>query len=107
MLQDAQIGGLMQRFNEAVRTGLCRYCGAPAETGSGGYSSVEHEQFNLVCMTCFADQIEFMRRPENALSHFEPGDEVALRKKMAELTDLEKRKEEFIRERIAKRKPDQ
>jgi hypothetical protein len=104
LMQDSQVGGLMQRFNDAVRVGHCKYCGAPAETAFGGSSSVLGENFNLVCMTCFGDLAEFARRPENAILHFEPGDEVALHKATTQLAEMQKRQDEFIRQRILKRK---
>jgi hypothetical protein len=105
LLQDSEVGGLMQRFNEAVRVGQCKYCGAPAETGfGGGFSLVVGDHFNLVCMACYGDLAEFARRPENAILHFEPGDEVALRKAATQLADREKRQDEFIRQRVLERK---
>jgi hypothetical protein len=55
LLQDSEVGGLMQRFNETVRVGHCKYCGAPAETAFGGSSSFLGDHFNLVCKTCFDD----------------------------------------------------
>jgi hypothetical protein len=102
--QDLEIGGLIQRFDESVRVGHCKYCGAPAETGWGGSSSILGENFNLVCMACFDDLAAFARRPENAISDFTPGDEVALRRAAEHLADMEKRQDEFIRRRVLERK---
>ena len=104
LMQDSEVGGMMQRFQEAVRGGRCKYCGAPAELGSGSYSSVTGDQFNLLCKECSEDYVEFVRRPENAPLDFTPGDEVAMRKAVSHITDLEKRKDEFIRQRVLQRK---
>jgi hypothetical protein len=95
---------LMQRFNEAIRVGHCKYCGAPAETAFGGSSSILGDHFNLACKTCFDDLSEFVRRPENAVLDFAPGDEVAMRKAATHLADMQKRKDEFIKQRILERK---
>ena len=104
LMQDSEVGGLMQHFQEAVRVGHCKYCGASAEMGSGNYSSVTGEHFSLLCKACSEDFVEFVRRPENAPLDFTPGDEVAMRKAVSHLTDLEKRKDEFIRQRVLERK---
>jgi hypothetical protein len=107
LLQDLEVGGLTQRFNETVRTGLCKYCGAPAETSWGGSSSHLGDHYNLVCMTCFNDLTEFIRRPENVLPTFTPGDEAATRKAMADLEDLQQRQDEFVKQQVLKRKSKQ
>ena len=103
-MQDSEVGGMMQRFQEAVRVGRCKYCGAPAELGSGSFSSVRGDQFSLLCKKCSEDYVEFVNRPENAPLDFTPGDKVAMRKAVSHLTDLEKRKDEFIRQRVLERK---
>jgi hypothetical protein len=103
-MQDSEIGGLMQRFNTALQVGVCKYCSAPAETSWGGSTSVLGDHFNLVCMTCFKDLTEFVRRPENANAHFEPGDEEAVRKTVTQFTDMQKRQDEFMRQQILQRK---
>jgi hypothetical protein len=102
--QDFEVGGLMQRFNEAVRVGHCKYCGAPAETAFGGSSSILGDHFNLVCMACFDDLSEFARRPENAIFDFDHADEVALRNVATQFADLQKRQEKFIKKRVLERK---
>ena len=100
--QDLEVGGLMKRFNEAVRVGYCKYCGAPAETAFGGSSSFQGDHFNLVCMTCFYDLSDFVRRPENAIL-FTPGDEVAPPKMATHLADFQRRQDEFIKQRVLER----
>ena len=94
----------MERVNEAIRVGHCKYCGAPAETGSGGLSSDVCEHFDLLCMTCSEDFAEFARRPENATPNVVPGDKEALRKAAAQLADLVRQRDEFIRRRVLQRK---
>jgi hypothetical protein len=101
--EDLEVGGLTQRFDEAVRVGHCKYCGAPAETAFGGSSSVLGDHFNLVCKTCFDDLSEFVRRPENA-TLFTPGDEVAPPKMATYIADFQGRQDEFMRQRVLQRK---
>src|ERR1700722_7513903 len=88
LLQDSEVGSLMQRFNEAVRVGHCKYCGAPAETSFGGSHSALGDHFNLVCMVCFEDLTGFVRRPENAIPHITPGDKEALRRTTTQLAEM-------------------
>jgi hypothetical protein len=102
--KDVAIGGFMQRFNEAVRVGNCKYCGAPAETAFGASSSFLGDNFNLVCNTCFNDLTEFVRRPENGIFDFDHEDEVALKKVATQFADLQKRQDEFIKQRVSERK---
>jgi hypothetical protein len=101
--EDLEVGGLTQRFDEAVPVGHCKYCGAPAETAFGGSSSVLGDHFNLVCKTCFDDLSEFVRLPENA-SLFTPGDKVAPPKMATHLADFQRRQDEFMRQRVLQRK---
>lgn len=104
LMQDAEVGSMMQRFERAVQAGYCKYCGAPAETGAGGsFSATGEDHFNLVCRVCFDDLSEFARRPENA-SLFTPGDEVAAPEMAAHLADFQRRQDEFIRQRVLQRK---
>jgi hypothetical protein len=102
--QDSEIGGLMQRFNEAVRVGHCKYCGAPAETAFGGSSSVLGEHFNLVCRTCYDDLAEFARRPENAVPDWPFDDEAAQKRMPEQMAERERRQEEFMRQRVLERR---
>jgi hypothetical protein len=104
LMQDSEVGGMMQRFQEAVRNGRCKYCGAPAELGSGSYSSVTGDNFNLLCKACSEDFVEFVGRPENAPLDFTPGHEAAMHKAVSHLKDMERRKDEFIRQRVLERK---
>jgi hypothetical protein len=105
LAQDSAVGGFMQRFNDAVGAGRCKYCGAPAELSWGAsFSPVLGDHFNLVCRTCFDDLTGFVRRPENAVQDFTPGDEVEMRKAVSHLTDLMKRQDEYMRQRVLERK---
>jgi hypothetical protein len=103
LMQDLEVGGMMQRLQEAVQTGSCKYCSAPAETSFGASTSFLGDHYNLVCMICFNDLTEFVRRPENAVLDFETGDAVALRKTAMHLADMQKRQDEFIRQRVLQR----
>jgi len=105
LAQDSTVGSFMQRFHEAVQTGNCKYCGAPAELSWGGStSSLLGDHFNLVCRTCFDDLTGFVRQPENAVLDFTAGDEVEMRKARSHLADLMKRQDVFMRQRVLQRK---
>ncbi|MDR3411342.1 MAG: hypothetical protein P4L87_10445 [Formivibrio sp.] len=105
LAQDSAVGGLMQRFQEAIRTGHCKYCGAPAELSWGGsFSPIFGDHFNLVCKTCFDDLTGFVRLPENDVLDVPPGDEAAMRNKVSLLPNLMKRQDEYMRQRVSERK---
>src|SRR5579859_6348029 len=55
------------QFRDVVRNGKCRYCGAPAEGGSGSFSSAAGQDFELLCRACDQDLEDFARRPENTI----------------------------------------
>ena len=108
-MQDSEIGGLMQHFTEAVRAGHCKYCGAPAETGSGRFSSAIGEHFDLLCRACSEDLVEFGRRPENAIdipADYEATlqDEKLIKQRLQKFKDRERRQEEFMRQRVSERR---
>ncbi|HUA65494.1 MAG TPA: hypothetical protein VME24_06585 [Alphaproteobacteria bacterium] len=110
LMQDSEVGSLMQHFTEAVRAGHCKYCGAPAETGSGRFSSAVGEHFDLLCKACSEDFVEFARRPENAMPDIPADYEAALRdeelmkQRLQQFKDREQRQEEFMRQRVSERK---
>jgi ribosomal protein L24E len=104
LMQDSEFGGLMQRAHEALRTGRCEYCGAPAETGSGRFSLDDGEHFDLLCKMCEEDLTEFDRQPDNAIPDWQSGDETAKKQMLLQWTKLQRRREEFIRKRVLERK---
>ena len=62
------------------------------------------DHFNLVCMTCFDDLLEFVRRPENAVLDFAAGVKAAPDKAETQLAELQRRQDEFVNERVLRRK---
>jgi len=103
LMQDSEVGSIMQRFQEAVQTGSCKYCGASAETSFGASTSFLGDHYNLVCMICFSDLTEFVRRPENALL-FKPDDDIVPHNVATQLADYQNRQAEFMRQRVLQRK---
>jgi hypothetical protein len=105
LAQDSVVGGFMQRFQQEVRAGHCKYCGAPAELSWGAsFSPVLGDHFNLVCKTCFDDLTGFVGLPENEVLDVPPGDEAAMRKKVSHLADLLRRQDEYMKQRVLERK---
>jgi hypothetical protein len=110
LMQDLEVGGLMQRFNEAMRTRHCRYCGAPAENSSGGGSSVEGDHFKLQCKACHEDLADFAGKFENAIQDVPPDyktamrDEESMKQRIRQLTDRMQQQEEFMKKRVLERR---
>lgn len=97
--------GFQQRLDELIRSGACKYCGAPAKTGSFSFSSVFGEESELWCSACGENLAEFTRRPENSLAgEFPFDDEAAQQRLVVQMADLERRKEEFLRERVLEKR---
>jgi hypothetical protein len=97
--------GFQQRLDELIRSGDCKFCGAPAKTGSFSFSSVFGEESELWCSACREDLVEFTRRPENSLAgDFPFADEAAQRGLVEQMADLEHRKEKFMRGKISERR---
>src|SRR5262245_38978313 len=81
---------------DVIRTGKCRWCGAPAVGGSTGFSilGVMEEQSDLWCEPCRLDLVEFGSRPENEIPDFPFDDEAAQALVPQQLADYERRKAE-------------
>lgn len=94
-----------RRSERIIRTGKCRYCGAPAVGGSINFSipGVMDEQTDLWCEPCRRDLAEFASRPENDIPDFPFDDEAAQDRISKQLAEYELRKMEFIRQRIKER----
>jgi hypothetical protein len=87
---------------EVVRNGKCRWCGAPAVGGSicSGIERVMAEETDLWCEHCRA---EFGSRPENEIPEFPFDDEAAQAQVGQQLADYERRKVEFMNQRLKER----
>jgi hypothetical protein len=90
---------------EVIRNGKCKYCGAPAIGGCTGLSiaGVMEEQADLWCEPCRLDLVEFGSRPENEIPDFPFDDEAAQALVPQQLADYQRRKAEFMRQRISQR----
>jgi hypothetical protein len=102
-MQDLQVGGFMQRFDKAVQSGSCKYCGSPAETSFGASTSFLGDHYNLVCIICFNDLTEFVRKPENARL-FRPDGDIVPHNVATQLADYQNRQAEFMKQRVLQRK---
>lgn len=94
-----------RNFRQVIRNGRCKYCGAPAVGGCGGLSipGVMEEQSELWCEPCRLDLVEFGSRPENEIPDFPFEDKAAQALVPQQLADYERRKAEFMRQRISQR----
>jgi hypothetical protein len=97
-------------MQEIIRSDKCQYCGSPAKMGSyycvsdDGVPTKEESQ--LECEQCLRDLMEFHRRPENARNSgsFPVGDEEALKRLSQQLSERERRKKEFMKQKVAERR---
>ncbi len=99
-----------RRFLEIVRQGKCQYCGAPAFVGSGSLQSpllpagLENTIINRICEQCAKDQMEFYQLAENKRwEGFDKTDKVAWKKMTEWLQDHERRKQEFMAQKVKAR----
>ena len=94
-----------QNFQQVVRSGKCKYCGAPAIGGCGGLSipGVMEREPDLWCEQCRLDLVEFARRPENAIPDFPFDDDAAQERVSQQMAERERRQQEFMRQRINER----
>jgi hypothetical protein len=92
-------------FRKNLRSGRCKYCGAPAVGGTGGLSipGVMDQQLNLWCEQCRLDLVEFARQPENAIPEWPFDDEAAQERISQQMADHERRLQEFMRHKIKER----
>jgi len=94
-----------RQSTELIRTGKCKYCGAPAVGGCTGMSipGVMEGQADIWCEACRLDLVEFGSRPENEIPDYPFDDEAAQALVPQQLADYERRKAEFMRQRISQR----
>src|SRR5437773_7995944 len=78
---------LYRHFEQAIRNGQCKYCGAPALGGSMDHLSVR----DLWCGLCGRDLVEFANRPENAIPDWPFDDEAAQERVPKQLAERERR----------------
>jgi hypothetical protein len=87
-------------YHGTMGSARCDYCSGPAIWGTSFCSAgVLSESFR--CEQCCKDLIEFYAQPENVLpENIDSEDEEVVKK----LEDIERRADEFIRWKVAKRK---
>jgi hypothetical protein len=112
--QDPEAAARQRREEELIRDGTCKYCGAPAETGSFTFDSLlseegelceTNEEADLLCEACSKDLAEFEdlhELPERGEYSFD--DKVAMERRYQQLLERERQREQFMKERIANRK---
>ena len=62
------------------------------------------EQLELWCEQCRLDLVAFCSKPENAIPDYPFDDEAAQERVAQQLAEYERRKEEFMRQKISERK---
>ena len=85
----------VRQLKKAIRSGKCKYCGAPAVAGSSG---------NLWCQQCHQDLVEFNNRSENELPVPDFDDDKQLGQWQRLVTEREERQKEFMHRRVDERK---
>jgi len=99
-------------FARKIRTSKCGYCGAPAAAAWASAvldaDGTNAEEVHFLCEQCHEDLGEFDSRPENQLpdlpDDFDFGDPKATEPLERLLHEIEKRKNAFMRQRLAERK---
>jgi len=88
---------------QPLKDAKCDYCGAPAvrSTAYLGHGDDTKQQF--LCMRCLQDLADFNTRPENAILDFDVEDEVELEQASRLLANRNRRREQFMRERVMAR----
>ncbi len=94
----------LRNFEERIRNGKCKYCGAPAAGGCGGSMPFAEDILDLWCEPCQRDLAEFGKMPENAIPEFPSDDEAAQERVWQQQLDRERRREEFMKQRLAQRR---
>lgn len=100
-------------LTELIRTGKCNYCGAPPVSGSQSRGYGGPDQVHLYCVQCGKDLEEFSARPENQWEAREIDDSLdndaflaELSKAADKLREIEARRQEFMRVKVAQRRSD-
>jgi hypothetical protein len=112
--QDPEAAASRKRMEELIRNGTCKYCGAPAKSGSFTFDSSfgekgdlceASEKAELLCEACSNDLAEFEdlhELPEREENPFH--DKAAMERRYQQLLEHARQREQFMKERIAKRK---
>ena len=87
----------------------CEYCGGEPVGGwlasmSCGMATVKAEKEHFFCEPCMRDLAEFDKRPENVIPYdFDVADETRLEQISQQLAERERRKQEFMRQKVRER----
>jgi len=90
-----------------VRGGKCQYCGAEPTTGTVFYGipDITKEEVRRWCAKCAQDLTEFANQPENKVPQDFDGQEAGMERASQFFSDRKRREEEFMRQRVAERRP--
>ena len=93
-------------FLKPVQSAKCDYCGGRPVGGSATWTSgALDEEAHWWCEQCARDLQEFDANPENALPEDVDFEDAAVLKRLTlRMQDIEKRRDEFMRRRVAERK---
>jgi hypothetical protein len=94
---------LQVRLDDQIGKGSCRYCGAPAVTGSLNCSLSFAEESELWCASCFEDLIEFSKQ-QRVQEDWDFDDDEQVKRFLERGEELRRAREEFMKERVARRK---
>ena len=94
----------LQADVRGLENAKCDYCGASAVSATAFTNPNGHTERQFWCMTCLQDLADFNSRPENGLTDFDVDDEIRLEQESIRLAERERRRDEFMRERVIARK---
>ncbi len=93
-----------RRYQEALKTGKCQYCGEPAVAGGGGLNPLSGENWQFWCETCRQDLAEYAKAHETT-SHPEPEmTEAGMDRYLAWAAEEQCKLHAYMREKVAARK---
>jgi len=96
---------LRERIRELIKAGICKYCGAPATTGTFGFHSSSVFEIELWCEPCRRDLAEFGTSLKDVMpKHLPFHDSVERQELIGRLGLLSEQQEEFMKQRVLARK---
>jgi hypothetical protein len=92
---------LQVRLDDLIRNGSCRYCRAPAVTGSLN-SSLFGEESELWCAACFTDLIDFSKQQKGVEQDWDFDDDEQVKRFHEKADEVRRAREKFMKEQVAR-----
>lgn len=93
-----------RRYQEALRTGKCRFCGGQAVAGCGGSIPLLGEQYQFWCEECRKDLAEYSKTRKKGAGPAFSVTKAGLEKTDAWLAEEERKLKEYMQAKIRERR---